>query len=148
MDRLEYAHVNRNRYLDWCNEIRQSPYSDVDKMEWAILTASCKFEVSVAAFEASRGIIDEWALAEALYSQGMMAPNRRAAYIVELLAKRHKVTVTAAYVATIKSNTKKRSAVTISPGLEGLVLAKEFIQKAGGIEKADQLLRDYQALVE
>ncbi|KKL76654.1 hypothetical protein LCGC14_2042770 [marine sediment metagenome] len=84
MDRLEYAHHNRHRYLDWCHELELSPYSAVDKMEWAIISAHCKFSVSLAGFKATRDIEDLQALADALYANGVLAPGNKAAYILDL----------------------------------------------------------------
>ena len=75
-------------------------------------------------------------------------PDAKPADIVQILEEQHNVTVTPQYVSTIKSNTKRHERTTVSPGLENLVLAKEFIRSAGGFDEAVQLLRDYQSLVE
>lgn len=84
MDRQDYAHANTQRYLDWCGELDNSPYDAIDKMEWAIISAHCKFQVSLDGFKATRGVEDYWGLAEALYSQGVLAPGNKADYIMDL----------------------------------------------------------------
>jgi len=83
-DRKEYAHAHRQRYLDWCGEILLSPYSPLDKAEFAILSAHTPFESSVRAFERSRGLSRLSDIAETLYQSGVIAPFNKAAYIVAL----------------------------------------------------------------
>ncbi len=84
MDRLDYAHANRAKYLHWIDEVDKSPYSAVDKMEWAIISAHTQFEPSLNGFKATRGLdgLDE--VAQGLFEQGVLAPNNKASYIMDL----------------------------------------------------------------
>lgn len=84
MDKLTYAHHNAQRYLDWCGELERSPYDAIDKMEWAIISAHCKFQVSLDGFKVTRGITDLQPLADALFREGVLAPRNKAAYIMDL----------------------------------------------------------------
>lgn len=84
MNRLEYAHHNRERYLDWCGQVFHSPYSDLDKLEWAIISAHCQFTKSVAAFQRTRKATDMEEYANELYGVGILAPYNRAAAVFNL----------------------------------------------------------------
>ncbi len=84
MDRLEYAYQNRNRYLEWIGNVDRSPYDAIDMMEWAIISAHTKFEPSYYGFKASRGVESMDAVADCLYREGVLAPNNKAAYIMDL----------------------------------------------------------------
>jgi hypothetical protein len=84
MDRLEYANSHHTKYLDWCNEIDHSPFSAIDKMEWAIITAHTPFESSANGFLATRNLDELQPIANALFNAGVLAPNNKAAYILDL----------------------------------------------------------------
>lgn len=84
MDRQDYAHHNTPRYLDWCGELEASPYDAIEKMEWAIISAHCKFQISLSGFKATRGMDGLQELADALYNEGVLAPGNKAAYILDL----------------------------------------------------------------
>ena len=84
MDRQTYAQLNGQRYLDWAGGLVSSPYSEVERFEWAIITAHTPFQVSVAGFLASRREVTLTGLAQALGDAGVMAAGNKAAYIIRL----------------------------------------------------------------
>ncbi len=84
MDRIEYAYHNRERYLEWTGNVAAGPFDAIDMMEWAIISAHTKFEPSFDGFLATRGVEDLQGVADCLYREGVLAPNNKAAYILDL----------------------------------------------------------------
>ena len=82
--RLAYADAHFAQYTEWCAQVGDSPYSPRDKLEWAIITAHCPFDKSVAGFLATRNILGLQPLAVALAQSGVMAAGNKAAYITQL----------------------------------------------------------------
>ncbi len=86
MQHMDYAFRNRAKYLDWACGINHTPYSPLDLTEWAILTAHCRFEVSVQAFEATREMGEDGiqALGDELKRQGVVGSHKKAGFIYTL----------------------------------------------------------------
>lgn len=84
MDRLEYAERNKQRYLDWCAGVESSPFDDIDKLEFAIISAHTLFDKSIDGFLATRNLDNVTDIGNALYNTGVIAPGNKAAYIVGL----------------------------------------------------------------
>ena len=82
--RMDYANRNFDRYTTWAAAVCDGPYTPRDKLEWAIITAHCPFDKSVAGFLATRAVSGLQNLAEALATAGVMAPGNKAAYITRL----------------------------------------------------------------
>lgn len=81
MDRLEYAAAHRQQYLDWCGAVERSPYSALDKLEFAIISAHCPMAAAISGWENSRSLIEIDDIANALDAAGVIAPRHKAAYI-------------------------------------------------------------------
>ena len=84
MNRIDYANANRERYLDWCGEILHSPYTPLDKLEFAIISAHCNMGYAIEGWLATRGINHITPLAETLHANNVMAPGLKAGYIMHL----------------------------------------------------------------
>lgn len=84
MDRLEYADKNRQRYLDWCGGVECSPYDDIDKLEFAIISAHTLFGKSINGFLATRDLDSVVDIGNALYETGVTAPGNKAAWVCQL----------------------------------------------------------------
>lgn len=84
MDRQAWADEHRTTYLDWASRIAESPYSALDKAEFAVISAHCGFEASVRGFERSRLAVAQKHLAEELNYAGVFAPGLKAGYIARL----------------------------------------------------------------
>ena len=84
MFRQEYAHQNKAQYEDWTARVADTPYSAVELMELAIISAHTQFEPMVDGFKATRNAetIDE--VADCLYREGVIASHNKAAYIMDV----------------------------------------------------------------
>ena len=84
MIRQEYAHKNRQRYLDWCGGVESGPFDAVDKLEFAIISAHTKFDFSIDGFLNSRGVEDVSTLGNVLNAAKVTAPGNKAGAILSL----------------------------------------------------------------
>lgn len=84
MDRLTYADTNRQRYLDWGEEIARSPCTPIELLEFAVISAHTPMAVAIAGWRAARAHADMTELAEALHYAGVLAPYNKAAAIAWL----------------------------------------------------------------
>lgn len=85
-DRQDWAYERAGRYLGWCEEVENSPFTPLDKVEFAIISAHCPMSNAIDGFLATRGLEDLQALAEGLNWAGVMAPRQKAAYITDTRA--------------------------------------------------------------
>lgn len=84
MDRLDYAYANRDQYLSWCQAVQDGPWDELDKLEFAIISAHCPMRNAIAGWLATRGVAGVVDVAEALDAAGVMAPHNKAGYIASL----------------------------------------------------------------
>jgi len=84
VDRLEYAHANRQKYLDWSGGISKSPWTVCDRLEFAIISAHTPMAKAILAWQATRDADGVVNLAELLYANGVVAPYNKAGYIATL----------------------------------------------------------------
>jgi len=84
MDRLEYATVNHQKYLDWLGAVSESPWTVCDRLEFAIISAHTPMAKAILAWQATRGVDGVVNLAELLYAIGVVAPYNKAGYIASL----------------------------------------------------------------
>ena len=82
MDRLDYAHANRQRYLDWAGAVADSDLTISDRLEFAIISAHTQMASAIAGWHASRGVVELEEIAEVLNGAGVLAPGNKAAWIV------------------------------------------------------------------
>jgi len=83
VDRLEYAHANRQRYLGWAGAVAASPLTATARLEFAAISAHTPMRQAIAGWQAVQGIEGVSDMAEALNAAGVIAPGKKAGYIAE-----------------------------------------------------------------
>ena len=83
MSRTQYASRHKSRYITWGQELANSPYSPLEMMELAIISACTPYRQMVAGFLASRDTDD---VADSLHRAGVLASRRKARDILALRA--------------------------------------------------------------
>ena len=81
-NRLAYAGIHREQYLDWCRELSESPYSPLDKLEFACISAHAPMARAIGGFEATRHETSLQGIVNALDDAGVMASGRKASWIL------------------------------------------------------------------
>ena len=84
MDRLQYAAERRDTYLEWCTAVAAGPASDLDRMEFALISAHCPFDRAVAGWYATRGVDDLEELVLMLEETSVLFARNKAANICYL----------------------------------------------------------------
>ena len=84
MDRTEFAAEHRQTYLDACAHIAEGPWTDLDKTEFALISAHCRFDKAVHGFHATRNTLGVVDTSEALFQAGVFCPGDKGARIAEL----------------------------------------------------------------
>ncbi len=81
MDRMDFAQANRERYLDWIGNVERGPFSALDRLEFAIISAHTPMEKAIRGWLASRNAATMDEVAVALNANSVIAPFNKAAYI-------------------------------------------------------------------
>jgi hypothetical protein len=84
MDRLTWAIARRDRYLDWCRRVEWGPYTTLDRLEFALISAHTPMAAAKRGFILSRDAFDVTELGETLLRGGVLAPFAKAAHIANL----------------------------------------------------------------
>ena len=84
MERQEYAHANRQRYLDWAGGIADTPCTAGALLEFAIISAHTTMSKAVAGWRAAQEHIDVSDVADALNWAGVIAPYKKAAAVCQI----------------------------------------------------------------
>jgi len=84
MERQEFAVLHRDRYAEWCQNVADGPYSPLDKLEFALLSAHCPMESAIVGWEQTRHHFTLEALKETLVLSGVFAPIVKAERIHNL----------------------------------------------------------------
>ena len=84
MNRLEYANINRQRYLDWADSIANTPCTAGALLEFAVISAHTPMSVAIAGWRAVQEYVVVSDVANALYRAGVIAPFNKAARICQI----------------------------------------------------------------
>lgn len=84
MNRQQYADKHRSRYLYWCHQVADSPYTALDKAEFALISAHVPQAQAINGFLATRGHHTKEELFGALYGAGVFAPQVKAERLIAL----------------------------------------------------------------
>ena len=90
MKRLEYADANRCRYYNYVRNVRESPYTDLDKMEFALISAHTPMDAAINGWLGTRDErleMDEYA--NKLNDCGVLASFNKTAYVWGIRALIH-----------------------------------------------------------
>ena len=118
--RMVYALTRASRYMKWCEELANSPFSPLDKTEFAIISACTPMEQAIKGFLESRGA-GESTLAHRLYSSGVIAPSVKA---LRLLKLRDRVAMQDLFVVQVLSGNYSGRLLRTSGKIEGLGFCK------------------------
>ena len=81
MERQKYAQRHKERYLDWLDNVRCGPYTTLDKLEFAIISAHTPMEAAIQGWGASRNSTTMDDYANALNDNGVLAAFNKAGYV-------------------------------------------------------------------
>ena len=81
LDRQEFADKHRSRYYNWLRNVLDSPHSDMDKVEFAIISAHTPMSAAIDGFLATRHDCDMQVYADTLNSHGVLASYTKTAYV-------------------------------------------------------------------
>lgn len=83
-ERLAYAELYSSRYAVWGRRLLRSPYSPLERLEFALLSAHARSELASKAFVATRHLYSEADIASALAGVGLLGSLRRARFMMAL----------------------------------------------------------------